>query len=253
MSSLETTLFNVLLHEFEDSIGLDVLDLGHELFSLHWRATATLDELDGGRRVRSISDCHQRLQSEQHGGGDRLVSPVMLTDVIKLIAVTYSNLLKEVFDPWLDHILPLLLNTLVFMSNNAISHSIRVTQALPGYYGIQGDRLMAWPPASPDINPIGNLWFIVKQDIYTDWLQFTSKIISQTCYEKRKLTDFMINKVFVVILWNTEIIELKASNLHIGKPFITPPYSIHSNSLFPWTVEQTHKKRVTVKFRNQCR
>ena len=41
--------------------------------------------------------------------------------------------------------------------------------------GIKGEKLMVWPPSSPDLNPIENLWSIVKQKIYVGGRQFTSK------------------------------------------------------------------------------
>ena len=39
----------------------------------------------------------------------------------------------------------------------------------------KGENLMVWPPSSPDLNPIENLWSIIKQKIYEGGRQFTSK------------------------------------------------------------------------------
>ena len=41
--------------------------------------------------------------------------------------------------------------------------------------GIKGEKLMVWPPSSPDINPIENVWSILKRKIYEGGRQFTSK------------------------------------------------------------------------------
>ena len=40
--------------------------------------------------------------------------------------------------------------------------------------GIKGEKLMVWPPSSPDLNPIEKLWSILKQKIYEGGRQFTS-------------------------------------------------------------------------------
>lgn len=34
---------------------------------------------------------------------------------------------------------------------------------------------MAWPPSSPDLNPIENLWSILKRKLYEGGWQFTYK------------------------------------------------------------------------------
>ena len=41
--------------------------------------------------------------------------------------------------------------------------------------GIFGLRLMNWPPASPDLNPIVNFWGIIKRNVYAENNQFHSK------------------------------------------------------------------------------
>uniref|UniRef100_A0AAZ1Y4I0 Tc1-like transposase DDE domain-containing protein n=1 Tax=Oreochromis aureus TaxID=47969 RepID=A0AAZ1Y4I0_OREAU len=37
-----------------------------------------------------------------------------------------------------------------------------------------GEKLMTWPPCSPDLNPIENLWSIIKCEIYKEGKQYTS-------------------------------------------------------------------------------
>ena len=61
------------------------------------------------------------------------------------------------------------------MHDNAPLHFARTTQIFLLSYSIQDERLMVWPTASPDLNPIENLWSIIKQD--ADGRQFTSKDI----------------------------------------------------------------------------
>ena len=41
--------------------------------------------------------------------------------------------------------------------------------------GLNEANLMIWPPISADLNPIENLWSIIKQDVYKDGRQFSSK------------------------------------------------------------------------------
>lgn len=50
------------------------------------------------------------------------------------------------------------------MHGNAHFHSVMVTQA---FLDIESERLITRPPASPDLNHMENLWFIIKQNVYT--------------------------------------------------------------------------------------
>jgi transposase len=49
------------------------------------------------------------------------------------------------------------------MQDNAPVHTARIIKALLEELGI---NIMVWPPYSPDLNPIENLWAIMKVKIY---------------------------------------------------------------------------------------
>ncbi|CAJ0916266.1 unnamed protein product [Ranitomeya imitator] len=49
------------------------------------------------------------------------------------------------------------------MYDNAPSHAAKNPSSA---LGIKGDKLMVQPPSSPDLNPIENLWSIIKPKIY---------------------------------------------------------------------------------------
>lgn len=51
----------------------------------------------------------------------------------------------------------------VFMHNNAPVHTAGAVQATLDELGVE---MMTWPPHSPDLNPIENLWALMKQKIY---------------------------------------------------------------------------------------
>ena len=68
---------------------------------------------------------------------------------------------------------------------------------------------MVWPPNLPDINPIENLWAIIKQRVYADGKQFSTlpeswkaiKLESATIPHSlvKKLTDSVNDRLFDVI------------------------------------------------------
>ncbi|KAL6458144.1 hypothetical protein MHYP_G00333740 [Metynnis hypsauchen] len=66
-------------------------------------------------------------------------------------------------------------NKIIFMHDYAPSHAAKNTSASLAAMGIKGDKLMVWPPCSPDLNPIENLWSIIKRSVYDGGRQFTSK------------------------------------------------------------------------------
>lgn len=156
-----------------------MLDTSCVLFTDETRVS--FDEIDccANGWVYFGDECHQRLRRQQQGGGvmmwlgimgDIFVGPVRVFE--RMATVAYYNLLNGGLDPLLDDIPLSLLRNLIFMHDNTLSHSVRTTQTFLGSYGIQGERLMVWPLASLDINPIENLWSIVKQVVYADGHQF---------------------------------------------------------------------------------
>lgn len=160
------------------------INMNHVLFTDETRAT--LDGPDGWSKgwVLSGSERHQRLRRQQQGGGvmiwagiigDRLVGPVRVPDGVKITSTSYCDMLKEVLEPWLDDIPLSLLQNLIFMHDNAPSHSARSTTVFLDSLGFQGEKLMAWPPCSPDLNPIENFWSLLKGEIYAGGRQYTSK------------------------------------------------------------------------------
>ena len=128
-------------------------------------------------------ECHQRVRRQQQGGGiiwagitgDRLVGPVRIPEGVKITSVSYCGFLNDVLVPWLDDIPLALLRNVIFMHDNAPSHSARNTSACLESLGLHGKKLIVWPPCSPDLNPIDNFWALLKMKIYAHGRQFNSK------------------------------------------------------------------------------
>ena len=73
---------------------------------------------------------------------------------------------------------------------------------------INEDRLIKWPPSSPDLNYIENLWCLVKTEIYQGCKKCSSKYslleAIETCYKSLnssvilRLTVFMDDRLVTV-------------------------------------------------------
>ena len=59
----------------------------------------------------------------------------------------------------------------IFQQDNARIHTSQITK---DFLCEQNVRVMDWPPLSPDLNPIENLWGIISRKVYADGRQYTS-------------------------------------------------------------------------------
>ena len=147
---------------------------------------ATLDGPDGwssgwlvnGHRVPT------RLRRQQGGGGvmfwagvmgRELLGPFRCPDGVKMTSEKYVEFLTAHFLPWYRKKNRIFRSKIIFMHDNAPSHAAKNTSVALGAWGIKGDKLMVWPPSSPDLNPVENLWSIIKQHVYEGDQQYTTK------------------------------------------------------------------------------
>ena len=75
--------------------------------------------------------------------------------------------------------------------------------------GFVNETLMVWPPNSPDLNPIENLWSIIKRQVYANGKQYSSKDDLWMAIKESaatipkstiaKLTDSVNDRLFEVI------------------------------------------------------
>ena len=61
---------------------------------------------------------------------------------------------------------------IIFMHDNAPIHT---SELIDLFLSEKGIDVLNWPKYSPDLNPIENMWAIVKRKLYEKYLEFTSK------------------------------------------------------------------------------
>lgn len=159
-------------------------DMKMVLFTDETRATLDGPDRWGKGWVATGQQRHNRFRRQQGGGGvmiwagiigGELVGPIRVPEGVKITSAAYCQLLESALLPWLDDVPFSKRCKLIFQHDNAPSHSAKPTQAFLSSIGIEGDRLMDWPACSPDLNPIENFWGIIKQAIYPNGKQYSSK------------------------------------------------------------------------------
>jgi transposase len=193
-------------------------DFSSVLFTDETRAT--LDGPDGWARgwKPKTGWTADRRRRQQGGGGVMLwagiinssvVGPFMVPDGVKITAASYCDFLEGNFSPWFASQKAAFRRKMVFMHDNAPSHAARLTTQFLADRGFKNSRMMTWPASSPDLNPIENLWSLVKRRIYAGGRQFDSKAelwqAIQTEFrrlkpaEVRKLTASMYSRLVMVL------------------------------------------------------
>ena len=116
-----------------------------------------------------------RLLRQQGGGGvmfcsvifgNELVGTFRVPDDVKLTAVVYIDFLKQNILPWFKKKPLTFKKKMVFMHDNAPSHAAKLTSDILATVSLKCEKLMTWPACSPDLNPIKNMWAMLKRRIY---------------------------------------------------------------------------------------
>lgn len=155
-----------------------------------------------------------RYRRQQGGGGlmlwagiidDEIFGPFRVAEGVKMTSKTYTKFLEENLLPFKEK----RNDGFLFMQDNAPSHSAKFTSKFLSDNDIEK---MKWPPNSPDLNPIENLWGIVKSKLYKNGKKYKNKdllweaILSEfKKIEKKdikKLTSSINSRIFNLILNN---------------------------------------------------
>ena len=147
---------------------------------------ATLDGPDGWSKgwLRNEVRIPPRLRRQQGGGGvmfwagivgEKLIGPFKVPEGVKITSDAYIAFLRKNFFPWYKTQPLSFKRKAILMHDGAPSHSAKKTVAFLSQHGFKEDRLMKWPANSSDLNPIENLWSVLKRRIYQDGRQFKTK------------------------------------------------------------------------------
>lgn len=91
-----------------------------------------------------------------------------LTTALKSTPANYCQFLEDTFfKQWYRKSSASFKKTMIFMQDYAPSHASKYSTAWLDSKGLVDEKIMTWPPSSPDPNPIENLSALLKQEIYS--------------------------------------------------------------------------------------
>ena len=104
--------------------------------------------------------------------GNEPIGPFRVLEILKLSADTSCAFLENSLEPWLDHVSLVRLKKIIFMHDKALSHAAKTTTQFFTFFGFVTKTLIVLPRKPPDLNPIENLWSIIKRHVYASGKQY---------------------------------------------------------------------------------
>ena len=101
--------------------------------------------------------------------GNKLIGPFRVSERVKLDSQFYVKFLSDNFFAWYKSQSRSFKMKCIFMHDNAPAHASRLTAEFLAPKSFKEDRLMQWPPSSPNLNCIENLWSTIKGDVSWLW------------------------------------------------------------------------------------